>query len=119
MNAETAILVTVSVVCFLWALYILVRRRPRYLYDPEPALHQRQCPTCERPIFLAKDVDGHTLILDASAPIYVQLANSETGSTRVARTAGYITHEALCRPAYLLPLLRDRLTRSNTNASHL
>jgi hypothetical protein len=100
MTSEQAILLTVSAVCFLWALSILFkpRRRHHYWLDPEPPLAQRRCPACERTIFYAKNTDGKLLTLDASVPIYVQVKN-ENQQTRVCQVAAYIEHSALCKPA--------------------
>lgn len=104
MNSDIIVVLSISLLCAVWAVFLLTRPSRHYWIDPEPPLvpgpsggrAHRQCPFCESTIFYAKTTDGKTLALDASTTVYVPV-KLPPDRTRVVPVAAYIEHAALCR----------------------
>ena len=59
-------------------------------------LPQRACKGCGRPVYFVKDDKGTVHVLDARAPVYVQVRDTEDGSQQVMKVQGYVSHCSTC-----------------------
>lgn len=72
-------------------------------------MRRAPCPHCGAEVIIAKDGDGHRVVLDASTPVYFEARlNERSGNPVVARHANaFALHATICGARARFAEMRD------------